>query len=231
MALTVITQAARADTLQFEVDGFTVTSVLSGNNTILTLTKDSNTNAGLFTVNGSAVASTNTSPLSNVSSYTGTITINRVLNTVSGSFSVSDLLGNTYSVASLSGDYQFVAGTQPQVSIHANTAGGQFFNPTLPGNTPPGLNTPVFEGVDVSFFNNHELLSGNLFQFDLNARVFYSNTDRPTGVGTHITSDANVNARIQIAAVPLPAAAWGGLSLFGLIGGLKFRRLRSARDL
>ena len=48
------------------------------------------------------------------------------------------------------------------------------------------------------------------------------------GIAPSTTNSGVTTVNAQISAVPLPAAAWGGMALFGVLGGAKLRRSRQS---
>jgi choice-of-anchor C domain-containing protein len=66
------------------------------------------------------------------------------------------------------------------------------------------------------------LLPGNLVTGNTTTLMFDSRTTGYWGPALD---------NVRVSAVPLPAAAWGGMALFGLVGGNKLRRLRRATNM
>jgi hypothetical protein len=205
-ALVICGQAARAESvLGIDLNGFTVgitapTGGGAGTRT-LDLSGDGNTFIAAITIDGDWQEMDPED--GTITGWDGTITTtgSATEGTVTGSFVLTDAAGRTYSVAGLVGTYDTFGS---QVLIEATTFGGQF-------------SSPVFEGVNVSAFDAGEPLSGSLFQFALNPTRF-RNGGNDWDVNGEMTAVVNT--------VPIPAAAWGGVTLIGLIGTNHIRRRR-----
>ncbi len=76
-----------------------------------------------------------------------------------------------------------------------------------------------------AFFNNYHELVGTLGSFTLRGTALF-----PTGTTTSDSMRFFIDARQALPAVPLPPAAWAGLSTLGVISGLGVLRRRKQQS-
>jgi hypothetical protein len=197
-------QAAWADTvLSIDLNEFTVgVTGPAGGPGVRTLSLSENTNTSIAQIRINNVNQALTPVTGAIDDWDGTLiaTGSATAGTVTGFFTLMDDLGATYSVAGLAGTYGI--GIDGSLQIFARTIGGL-------------LSTTTFEGVDVTYFDANEPLTGSIFEFNLAPATFASGG-----------SQLDVNAEIT-AVVPVPAAAWSGLALMGAIGTNQIRKRRT----
>ena len=117
------------------------------------------------------------------------------------------LSANGFRYSSLAGGYELEAGQQ--YTIAARTGDDDAY-------LTHSFSSQINFSSDVTFL-------GNRWRFDTGS------LSNPTTQSNnyYLLSGANFQYEESIAsAVPLPAAAWGGMALFGILGGVKVRRSR-----
>jgi hypothetical protein len=197
-----------ADTLEVDVNNFSVTVTNDSDPTTpetLTISDNVGLTSTSSTLNGGFPS------LLPVTDFTGVFTLDAGApaqsGTITGTFTLVDDDGNSYSVASASGTYEQSDDFIGMSDFLVNTSGGlfTFADPTV----------EEFGGVAISRFADPTVngsLFGSFFNFMIDSSII-------EGGGTDSDADGEL-----LVVVPSPSAALGGLGLLGVVAAGRTRR-------